>query len=84
MNGTAKRSANYGMTPRRFTPLGAMAQKPLAGVAAPGKDAPETRMARGIRRALWIIALAALVNAGVVALQWYEINKAYVSPAKSP
>jgi hypothetical protein len=75
-----KRIPNYGMAPRRFTPLGLHATKPPVSSAATKDDGP-SRIALGARRALWIIAIATLINAGVAALQWYEIDKAY-SPAK--
>ena len=39
------------------------------------------RAARGVRRALWIIAIATAMNVGVAALQWHELHRAY-SPAR--
>jgi hypothetical protein len=65
------------MAPRRFVSLPKPAVKPAGPTAQ--KTNGETGMGRGARRALWLIALATLVNAAVAALQWYEIHTAYGS-----
>jgi hypothetical protein len=73
------RATNHGMAPRRFIPLSSRAQKPTPAQDEK-KETRDARVARGTRRALWIIAIATAVNAGVAGLQWYEIHR--VSPAR--
>jgi len=77
----ASRHANFGMTPRRFITLKESAPKPATPAPDPKKEAREARAARGVRRALWIIAIATAVNVGVAGLQWYELHRAY-NPAR--
>jgi hypothetical protein len=76
-----RRAANYGSTPRRFITLRERDQKSTPTLHDAKKEAGDTRIALGVKRALWIIALATLVNVGVAALQWHELNKAS-APAK--
>jgi len=69
------------MMPRRFVTL--RESNPRLALPAPDtkKQAREASAARGVRRALWIIAIATAVNVGVAALQWYELHRAY-GPAR--
>jgi hypothetical protein len=75
----AIRHGNYGMTPRRFVTLRESDPKPTVSSPDPNREA---RAARGVRRALWIIAIATAVNVGVAGLQWYELHRAY-GPTRS-
>ncbi len=73
----AARHGNYGMTPRRFVTLRETDPKPAPTASDPNKETREARAARGVRRALWIIAIATALNVGVAGLQWYELHRAY-------
>jgi hypothetical protein len=74
--GQAGRHGNYGMTPRRFVTLRESDPKPVLAAPNAKQEGSEARAARGVRRALWIIAIATAVNVGVAALQWYELHRA--------
>lgn len=70
------RAANYGAVPRRFVSLRERDAK-NATAYDQKQDSRETRIAASVQRATWIIAFATLINVGVAALQWHELDKAY-------
>lgn len=73
--GQAVRHGNYGMTPRRFVTLRESDPKPVLAAPVANQEGSEARAARGVRRALWIIAIATALNVGVAGLQWYELHR---------
>jgi hypothetical protein len=74
--GQAVRHGNYSMMPKRFVTLKELYPKPVLAASDANKENSEARAARGVRRALWIIAIATALNVGVAALQWYELHRA--------